>query len=323
MPRQSVVFEVLIASPSDVVEERRILAEVLEDWNSANSRAQSTSLQALRWELDAMPASGSRPQEILNRQLVENADILMAVFWTRLGTPTGRAPSGTVEEIDHFRNLGKPVLLYFSEAAIPHDHDPEQFRLLNEYRNGLKADTFYQTFYSPEDLRRRAARDLARTINKLTSTPDLSVRTDTGQRKSEVARVLLQARSKGVIPTTTIEVTQVFGTIENTSPSNRLREYSCTLSVPKCCLSFNSAVYPFEIESRDANYRSFRLTETHHSRVAIHPGDRFQVISVDIALAHLSRDDQEKCRKMDVIADALVEGHALQVRKTVADLIGS
>lgn len=321
MPHQSVVFEVLIASPSDVVEERRILAEVLEDWNSANSRPRSTSLQALRWELDAVPASGSRPQEILNRQLVENADILMAVFWTRLGTPTGQAPSGTAEEIEHFRNQGKPVLLYFSEAAIPHGHDPEQFRLLNEYRKSLEAHTLYHTFQNAEDLRRRAARDLARTINELTSTPGMSARADTGQRKSDVARVLLQARSKGVIPTTTIEVTQVFGAIENISPSNRIREYSCTLSVPKCCLSFNSAVYPFEIESRDANYRSFRLTEAHHNRVAIHHGDRFQVVSVDIAVAHLLREDQERCLKMDVIADAVVDDRALQARKTVAELV--
>jgi hypothetical protein len=35
---------------------------------------------------------------------VESGDILMGVFWTRLGTPTGKAPSGTVEEIEHFRD---------------------------------------------------------------------------------------------------------------------------------------------------------------------------------------------------------------------------
>ena len=95
MPRQSAVYEVLIASPSDVLTERRVLAEVLEDWNSAHSRSRAISLQALRWELDGVPASGARPQEILNKQLVENTDIPMAVFGARLGTPTGQAASGT------------------------------------------------------------------------------------------------------------------------------------------------------------------------------------------------------------------------------------
>ena len=64
MPRQSTVYEVLIASPSDVGRERTVLAEVLEDWNSANSRTPNTSLQALRWELDGVPASGHRPQQM-------------------------------------------------------------------------------------------------------------------------------------------------------------------------------------------------------------------------------------------------------------------
>src|ERR1700730_982987 len=58
MPRQSTVYEVLIASPSDVVKERAVIAQVLEDWNSANSRSQNLSLQALRWELDAVPSTG-------------------------------------------------------------------------------------------------------------------------------------------------------------------------------------------------------------------------------------------------------------------------
>ena len=31
MPRQSLVFEVVIASPSDVVSERKLLTEVIED----------------------------------------------------------------------------------------------------------------------------------------------------------------------------------------------------------------------------------------------------------------------------------------------------
>jgi hypothetical protein len=91
MPRNSTVYEVL-ASPSDVLTERIILTEVIEDWNSANSRARGISLQALRWELDSVPATGARTQAIINKQLVKDADIVLAVFGARLGTPTGEAP---------------------------------------------------------------------------------------------------------------------------------------------------------------------------------------------------------------------------------------
>jgi hypothetical protein len=38
------------------------------------------------------------------------------MFWTKLGTATGVAASGTVEEIDRFVAAGKPAMLYFSPA---------------------------------------------------------------------------------------------------------------------------------------------------------------------------------------------------------------
>jgi hypothetical protein len=167
MPRQSTVYEVLIASPSDVSIERVILSEVVDDWNSANSRARGTSLQALRWEIDAMPGIGDRPQGILNEQLVKGADLLMGVFHAKLGTPTGKALSGTAEEIEEFRAQGKPVLLYFSKANIPLDHDPDQLRMLREYQKTLQSNTLYSSFANPEELRRQAARDLANQANRL------------------------------------------------------------------------------------------------------------------------------------------------------------
>ena len=78
---------------------------------------------------------GDRPQALLNEQLVFDADILIGVFWTRLGMPTGREESGTVEEIREFLERGKPVLLYFSKRPIAPDRlDPEQFRKLTEFQ---------------------------------------------------------------------------------------------------------------------------------------------------------------------------------------------
>ena len=43
------------------------------------------------------PQMGDRPQELINKQLVGHCDLLIGSFWTRLGTPTGRAESGTAE----------------------------------------------------------------------------------------------------------------------------------------------------------------------------------------------------------------------------------
>jgi hypothetical protein len=66
MPRNSTVYEVLIASPGDVVSERVVVAEVVEDWNAAHAKHLGIMLQSRRWELDSRPELGERPQAIIN-----------------------------------------------------------------------------------------------------------------------------------------------------------------------------------------------------------------------------------------------------------------
>jgi hypothetical protein len=134
---QATIVRVLIASPGDTVNERRVLREAIEDWNSLNGD-QGVFLQPVMWERDATPELGDRPQGVINRQLVDNADMLIGIFWTRLGTPTSEADSGTVEEIERVAAAGKPVLLYFSKKPVILDSvDPEQYALSGRPRNGL------------------------------------------------------------------------------------------------------------------------------------------------------------------------------------------
>src|SRR6266446_5603639 len=100
MPYDSRVYRVLIASPSDVIEEREIAIRVIQDWNNLNSHTRRLVILPLRWETHAAPEYNIRPQEAINRQIVDDCDLLIGVFWTKLGTPTGDADSGTLEEIE-------------------------------------------------------------------------------------------------------------------------------------------------------------------------------------------------------------------------------
>src|ERR1700731_2767221 len=84
------------------------------EWNALDGEAESVVLLPVAWETHATPRSGVRPQAAINEQLVDQSDILVGMFWTKLGTSTGVAPSGTVEEIERFISAGKPTLLYFS-----------------------------------------------------------------------------------------------------------------------------------------------------------------------------------------------------------------
>lgn len=119
------VFRILIASPSDVSEEREIAVRTIQEWNDLNAAERQLVLLPLRWETHSAPEYGKRPQEVINRQVVDHCDLLVGVFWTRIGSPTGISDSGTIEEIERVATDGKPVMLYFSQAK----HDPDKLDL--------------------------------------------------------------------------------------------------------------------------------------------------------------------------------------------------
>ena len=160
------VLHILIASPSDTASERRVISEVIRDWNSAHASTSPFILQDRLWELDCVPEMGASPQEIVNRQIVDSADILIAVFSGRLGSPTSVASSGTVEEIERARSAQKPVLIYFSNAPLPRNHDPQQWHSLKAYKDELGTKSLYREFTTVDDLRRAVTHNLAATLAK-------------------------------------------------------------------------------------------------------------------------------------------------------------
>jgi hypothetical protein len=119
------VFRILIASPSDVTEEREIAVRTMQEWNDLNAAERQFVLLPLRWETHSAPKYGKRPQEIINQQVVDHCDLLVGIFWARVGSPTGIADSGTIEELERVASEGKPVMLYFSQAK----HDPDKLDL--------------------------------------------------------------------------------------------------------------------------------------------------------------------------------------------------
>jgi hypothetical protein len=168
MPRIATVLEVLIASPGDVAAARDLIELTLHDWNAAHSRTSGVVLEPIRWETHARPEMGDRPQAIINRQIVDSADLLIGVFWTRLGTGTGVAASGTAEEISRFVASGKPVALYVSEEPAQLDKiDLDQYQRLKVFRADIEKSGLLVTYSSSTDLRVKLARHVAQTVNAL------------------------------------------------------------------------------------------------------------------------------------------------------------
>ena len=322
MPRKSTAFEILIASPGDIVSERLVLAEVIEDWNSAHARPTGIMLQARRWELDAVPSMADRPQALINKQLVDEADILIAVFSTRLGSPTGVAASGTVEEIERLRSTKKPVFVYFSKAPVPRDHDAAQLQLLNEYKRDLSKAGLYFEFDNDEMLRRMASRHLASTMSTIAGLPPEPT------PKSDLARVYVQTGQAG--RSGDVRTVKVSAVIENISPVKRITEYTLTFSVPRACLTFTSSSYMDEIKSEDPTRRVFRRSESSPGVVrTIFAGDKAPIFALDLGVDQLKlkgtylAGDIEAVLADKVTIDAVVDGEPLYAEKPVAEIFAT
>ena len=75
------------------------------------------------------------PQAIINRQLLEDADIVIGIFGTKIGTPTEQYISGTVEEIKRHVARGRTAKLYFSDVPVsPSQVNEKQLALLRSFK---------------------------------------------------------------------------------------------------------------------------------------------------------------------------------------------
>ncbi|WP_228730817.1 DUF4062 domain-containing protein [Acinetobacter sp. F9] len=130
MAYQATVLNVMIASPSDVAEERQLVRDAIYEWNAIHSKQFDVMLNPIGWETHVAPEMGNRPQEIINKRILNDADILIGIFWTRLGTDTGEYASGTVEEISRHIDSQKLTSIYICDKPISPSQITEQYQKL-------------------------------------------------------------------------------------------------------------------------------------------------------------------------------------------------
>jgi hypothetical protein len=161
------VVKVMIASPTDVGAEQSIIRQVIGEWNVTHAEDRKVMLMPLHWETNAAPIMGDRPQSIVNRQLLRDADILIAAFWTRFGSPTGTSRSGTVEEIEQHLAAKKPAMLYFSLKPARLDKvDRAQYEALTEFKSACRERGLIAEYKDLGEFRAKLGRHLAQTLQK-------------------------------------------------------------------------------------------------------------------------------------------------------------
>lgn len=151
MPRNVHLVNILIASPGDVPKEREVVLRIFNKWNAANA-ASDIALNAVMWESSGVPGMGAPPQKLLNERLLAHSDLLVGIFWSRLGTPTNTARSGTVEEIREFIGLKGPrrVMLYFCTRALPYDIDTAELSRVTQFKAEMREQGLYSEYDSVE-----------------------------------------------------------------------------------------------------------------------------------------------------------------------------
>lgn len=149
-------FNVVLCGPGDVAKEIGIAREVIAEWNQRNWEGLNCGLKDKHWDTDVAPSMDERGQAIINRDMIDSADLIVAIFWRRLGTPTGMHDSGTVEEVNRAMARGIPVMLYFSDIEDTRPiQDSDQWDMLQAFRAKALVSGLPRTFRSRDDFRKR------------------------------------------------------------------------------------------------------------------------------------------------------------------------
>ena len=236
MPKNILLYDLLISCPGDIKSEIEVIEEVVEAFNQQFATTLGISIRTRHWSKSAYAQSGGKPQELLNKQFVDNCDAAVALFWTRFGTPTDKYGSGSEEEIENMIGDGKQVFVYFSEKPVNlSECDFNQYQKVKDFKDKYKSKGLFYCYNSDEELRKLFYAHLSQyflTLKQITTLVE--------QRSS---KLLLKAICNGEIKDSAEVVNFDFNGIENREERlNRIRKLFGEIlksPVKKCRSEYN------------------------------------------------------------------------------------
>lgn len=229
MSFQANVLKVMMASPEEAAEERKIVTGAIYRWNDANASVRQLVLLPIKWETYSAPQLGVPAHTVINRQLLDDADIVIGIFGPRIGTPTEEYIGGTIDEIKKHVAAGKAAKVYFSEVPIAQKRvDPNQYGLVQRFREELNGSGLSATYQSMQQFRDDFEHHLALEMNhpryRWLDVPDRTARVP--QLKAPVIETPMKTP---VIETrkTPIVETPMIGESEKNHVDDLLRSVGC------------------------------------------------------------------------------------------------
>jgi tetratricopeptide (TPR) repeat protein len=175
------VLQVVAVSPGDVTAERDALQAVVDELNREVAPSRGCRLSLRRWETEARSGlHPAGPQGLIDDVMkIQDADIVIGIFWKRFGTPTTEAQSGTEHELRRawaaWKQHGRPdVMVYFCDRA----HTPrtaaelEQWRRVLEFQERVPGEQFAWRYVDVADFERKVREHLTRTLPGIQAPPE-------------------------------------------------------------------------------------------------------------------------------------------------------
>lgn len=142
-------INLFISCPGDIKDELNSIEVIVKEFNKTFGEISNFVIQIVHWNEDTYTDIGEDGQEIINNQI--DYDILIGILWMKLGTPTKRDKSGTVEEINRaIKNPEKQQLVYF-KTATPNNLNSINTSELNDimlFKKELSNKLLYKEFES-------------------------------------------------------------------------------------------------------------------------------------------------------------------------------
>ena len=168
MPELIQLFRLFVGAPSDVTTELAIIPRLITEWNRDHGPASRARLEFMNWRTHSHPEAGDRPQALLNKQLVDRSDIVVGLFRSRFGSPTGMADSGTEEEIRRGIRQRKEVLVYFASLPKPKQRKGRsELGRIEVFKRQLGRHALYHVYTDESAFEGAFRQHLAATMNTL------------------------------------------------------------------------------------------------------------------------------------------------------------
>ena len=178
MPRSETILSIFVASPTDVAEERDRVDDIANELNTVNARRTGIRLEVLRWERDVSAAAIKEDaQAVVNEQIPQDYDVFVGIFWHKIGSPTRRSESGTVEEYERAKARfdqdpeSVRLMLYFKDSPpLSMDNfDIDQFKKVKDFQQRVEEEVVYRKFMNADDFANTIRVDLTKLIHEVAS----------------------------------------------------------------------------------------------------------------------------------------------------------